>query len=264
MVAYFHNDYLSNPEREKILKEYSLKKDIIVGAIFRGGKDLKYAKKTLNFFLNNRSNNLRFAFEDFSYPVDLQILCSELLDFLPVYVGLTWNGENNLAYGVGSLGKIKPQGVMIIKELLKRKIYLDTAHLSEESFYSALQYTDKILCSHTCFYDLCPHPRNLKKNQINEIVKLGGLIGLTFYTPFLTENKNSTINDVYRHIDYFIQNFGVTYLAIGTDFYGCDNFPQGCCDYGFLEVLTEYLLKKGYTERQIDAITYGNLSAFLA
>ncbi len=263
MVADFHNDYLSSSSRIKILQEYSKSDNKIVGAIFRGRKDYVYAKTTLNFFLENKSDSLFFAFEDFSYEEDLPNLIYGLLDYMPVYVGLTWNGENNLAYGAGSSGKIKTRGIAIIKELNKREIYLDAAHLSEQSFYHALDYTDKILCSHTCFYELCPHARNLKTAQIKEIVNRGGLVGLTFYTPFLTENKSSTVEDVFRHVDFFVERFGVKNLAIGSDFYGCDNLPKGFGDYSFSVIFKEYLLKKGYKEWQIDAITYGNLSAFL-
>lgn len=264
MVADFHNDYLSSSSRISILQKYSKSDNKIIGAIFRGGKDYVYAKTTLNCFLENKTDNLFFAFEDFSYEEDLPNLIYGLLDYMPVYVGLTWNGENNLAYGAGSSGKIKPRGIAIIKELNKRGIYLDVAHLSEQSFYDALCYTDKILCSHTCFYDLCPHKRNLKTEQIKEITDRGGLIGLTFYTPFLTENKTSTVEDVFRHVDFFVERFGIKNLAIGSDFYGCDNLPKGFSDYSFSVIFKEYLLKKGYKEWQIDAIIYGNLSAFLA
>lgn len=263
MIADFHNDYLTSENNLSVLRGYSNDKNIIVGAIFKGNKDYVYAKKLLNDFLKNKTDNLYFAFEDFSYEEDLLNLSHGLLNFNPVYVGLTWNGENSLAYGVGSHGKVKRRGVCVIEQLRKRKIPLDVAHLSEESFYDALNYTDDIVCSHTCFYDLNPHPRNLKLRQIKEIVLRNGLIGLTFYRPFLTDKPYADLTDVVKHIDYFVQKFGYTNLAIGTDFYGCSDFPEGFSDYTFEAPLYEALVKLGYSENAIRGVFYDNLSRFL-
>lgn len=263
MIADFHNDYLTSKNNLNVLKDYSNGKNIIVGAIFKGNKDYVYAKKLLNDFLKNKTENLYFAFEDFSYEEDLLNLSHGLLNFNPAYVGLTWNGENCLAYGVGSHGKLKRRGVQIIERLKKRKIPLDVAHLSEESFYDALNYTDDIVCSHTCFFDLNPHPRNLKLRQIKEIVLKNGLIGLTLYRPFLTDKPYADLTDVVNHIDYFVQKFGYKNLAIGTDFYGCNDFPDGFFDYTFEAPLYEALAKLGYSENAISGVFYDNLSRFL-
>lgn len=263
MIADFHNDYLTNKNNLNVLIDYSNDKNIIIGAIFKGNKDYVYVKKLLNDFLKNKSENLYFAFEDFSYEEDLLNLSYGLLNFNPVYVGLTWNGENSLAYGVGSHGNVKRRGLRVIEQLKKRKISLDVAHLSEESFYDALNYTDDILCSHTCFFDLNPHPRNLKLRQIKEIVSRNGLIGLTLYRPFLTNKAYADLTVVVKHIDYFVQKFGYRNLAIGTDFYGCNDFPEGFSDYTFEEPLYEALIKLGYSEIAVRCVFYDNLSRFL-
>lgn len=263
MIADFHNDYLTNKSRKEIISLYGDGTNKIVGAIFRCGRDYVYAKSTLNFFLKHKTDNLFFAFEDFSYEEDLPNLIYGLLDYKPVYVGLTWNGENNLAHGAGCDGKLKPRAKVIIKELNKRNIFIDCAHLSESSFYDLLNYTDNILCSHTCFYDVTPHVRNLKRLQIKKIIERDGLIGLTLYAPFLTKSGKATIADVITHIDYFCENFGVNNLAIGTDFYGCDNLPEGFHDYSFQEYLASELLNRGYKHEQVQAILFGNLNRFL-
>lgn len=264
MIADFHNDYFMSDKRLEILRDYDSGDNKIVGAIFRHGKDYVYAKSILNAFLKAEHKNLFFAFEDFSYDEDLNNLVHGLLDYRPVYVGLTWNGENNLAYGAWTNGgKIKPRGKAVIKELNKRKIYLDVAHLSEASFYDALNFTDNILCSHTCFYDVQPHARNLKKEQIKEIISLNGLVGLTFCRSFITDKKPADVQDVFKHIDYFASNFGVNNLALGTDFYGCEDFPVGFFDYSFESLLTDCLLTNGYRQTDVDKILFTNLSNFL-
>lgn len=263
MIADFHNDYLTNVKKEDITRDYASSKNIVVGAIFKGNNDFEYSKSILDFFLKNEKENLYFAFEDFSYQGNLDKICSTFLDCNPAYVGLTWNGENSLAYGAMTSGKIKKRGVSVVKQLKKRNIPVDVAHLSEESFYDLLNYTDDILCSHACFYDVNPHPRNLKKGQIKEILASGSLIGLTFYRPFLTKNDKSDVQDVIKHIDYFADNFSLENLSIGTDFYGAEDFPYGFSNYSFEEILTENLLKHGYSERNLENIFFRNLSSFL-
>ncbi len=263
MIADFHNDYLTVSSTAAVLKEYAQSKNIIVGAIFKGSRDYISAKTILNFFLKNRTENLYFAFEDFSYDEDINNLIHGLIRFKPSYVSLTWNGENSLAYGVGSSGKIKRKGIEVIDALKKFDVPLDVAHLSEESFYDALNYTDNLICSHTCFFEANNHPRNLKHGQIKEIVMRGGLIGLALYLPFLTTKNEGNIIDVFKHIDYFAQSFGVQNLSLGTDFYGCNDLPSGFKDYAFEEELYEFLDKHGYKRVDIDAILYKNLANFL-
>lgn len=263
MVADFHNDYLTHSKKEEIICEYKQKDNVIIGAIFKGERDYVSAKSILHFYLKNKARNLLFAFEDFSYDEDFNNLIHGLLDYKPIYVGLTWNYENSLAHGAFSDGKIKRKGIELIKEMNVRKISLDVAHLCEKSFYDALNFTDDIVCSHACFFDINKHPRNLKKKQIEEIVKRDGLVGLTLYSPFLSNNERTNVDDVFRHIDYFAENFGLKNLSIGTDFYGCNDFPVGFGDYDFSITLKHYLLLRGYKEESIDGILYGNLAKFL-
>lgn len=263
MIADFHNDYLTDKKYKTIIEKYKDGDNKIVGAIFKNSADYVYAKSILNYFLINKSKNLYFAFEDFSYDEDIHNLIYGLLRFKPAYVGLTWNYENNLAYGSFADGKIKARGIEVIKALNIDGVFLDVAHLCEKSFYDALNYTDSILCSHTCFYDVLNHPRNLKKEQLKKIIELGGLVGLTLYRPFLTHDKTCTVEDVFGHVDYFAQNFGTDNLSLGTDFYGCNDFPEGFSDYDFESEFRGVLLKNGYSEKSVNAVLYDNLSNFL-
>lgn len=63
---------------------------------------------------------------------------------------------------------------------------VDVSHVGEQTFRDVIQNTTKpIIASHSCVYSLCPHPRNLKDNQIQQIAKNGGVIQLNFYSIFL-------------------------------------------------------------------------------
>jgi membrane dipeptidase len=63
---------------------------------------------------------------------------------------------------------------------------VDVSHNGERTFWDALQQTRKpVIASHSSVYNLCPHRRNLKDDQIRAIASNGGVIHLNFYAGFL-------------------------------------------------------------------------------
>ena len=57
--------------------------------------------------------------------------------------------------------------------------------------------------------------------------KVGGIIGINFYPPFLTENNEASIEDIIRHIEYIAGLVGVDSLGFGSDFDGIEQLPIG-------------------------------------
>ena len=271
MIADFHNDYLTNENFRLIFSNYAWEDNVIVSAIFKGNRDLSCVENLCRDYFDILSkldthNALKFylSFEDFSYKAPLEVLVEKFLRYKPSYVGMTWNYENDLAFGALAEGHVKPSGKKMISTLNELGIPVDLAHLCKQSFYDAIQLAETVVCSHTCFYDVNAHPRNIDFNQIKEIINKNGLIGLTFYAPFLNSKSNKvTIEDVFKHIDYFVQRFGCNNLAIGTDFYGCNDFPKGFSDYSFEPTFRQFLKDKGYSDDCIDKIFYKNLNTFL-
>jgi membrane dipeptidase len=63
---------------------------------------------------------------------------------------------------------------------------VDLSHTGEQTFWDAINTTTKpVIVSHSCVYNLCPHRRNLKDDQIKAIGKNGGVIHINFYPGFL-------------------------------------------------------------------------------
>ena len=63
---------------------------------------------------------------------------------------------------------------------------VDISHVGEQTFWDAINTSTKpLIASHSCVYNLCPHRRNLKDDQIKAIAKNGGVIHLNFYPGFL-------------------------------------------------------------------------------
>jgi membrane dipeptidase len=60
------------------------------------------------------------------------------------------------------------------------------------------------------------------------------------------------------HIDYIVKLVGVDYVGIGSDFDGIDSAPLGLEGVQDFPKVTEALLKRGYSEKDIDKILGGN------
>ena len=259
MIADFHNDFLTSENCEKVFAEYKKSENIIVCALFKGERADKKLLSLARFFDENKSENLYLSFEDFG--IKDEKIANELLSFSPVAVSLTWNNANFLAGGAKSDGELTDSGKKLIKKLNEKKIALDGAHLNEKSFFAAVELADTFVVTHTGFKGVRDVKRNVSDEQIKIVIEKNGLVGLAFYTDFL---GGSDENAAMKSVDYFAQKFGVKNLCLGTDFFGCEDFPLGYGDYGFEERFENGLTKLGYKESDINAIKFGNLRAFLS
>ena len=262
MVADFHNDFITNENFSSILDEYKKSDNNIVGAIYKGKRSFEDCYGQAKVFAENKSSNLYLAYEDFTFVKDFKTL-GLLLDFKPFYVTQTWNGDSINGGGAGSEKGLSPHGKDLVKMLNEHKIFVDLAHLSKKSFYETLDIADNVVCSHTAFSAVNEHKRNLDFYQLKALADRGAKIGLCFYPYFLNGSSKATVDDVYRHIDYFVNLFGDDGLCIGTDFFGCDVYPENMSDYSFESILTDKLLSVGYSKVTIEKILYKNLKSIL-
>ena len=259
MVSDFHNDILT---ASGDLKELSQSVSCCVCALFRGGRSFQTLRETARKFLNARPDNLFLGLEDIGYFEDGN--AAEICSWRPVYASLTWNGENALAGGCESDGRLTEKGRGAVKALSEHKICIDCAHLNRGSFADVLDCgVYGLLDSHTCLSGVCRHPRNLEDWQVREIAARGGLVGICFVGRFLKEGGNAGVEDVFRHIDYGVQKFGVRAICLGSDFNGTDDLPQGIRKYEDLYRLRDRMLHAHYKDADADAILKENLKNFL-
>ncbi|MGH9870309.1 MAG: subclass B3 metallo-beta-lactamase [Candidatus Polarisedimenticolia bacterium] len=70
----------------------------------------------------------------------------------------------------------------------------------------------------------------------------------------------ATVDDVVAHIDHVVELAGIDHVGIGSDFDGVgDSLPVGLKDVSAYPSLIAALLKRGYSERDIEKICGGNL-----
>jgi len=114
------------------------------------------------------------------------------------YITLTWNNstpwatsasdETNAEGAKNSEGKkgLTAFGKQIIQKMNSLGMLVDISHVGEQTFYDVIATTKKsIIASHSSVYALCPHPRNLKDDQIKAIAKNGGVVQINFNSGFI-------------------------------------------------------------------------------
>ncbi len=69
--------------------------------------------------------------------------------------------------------------------------------------------------------------------------------------------KLATVSDVVDHIDHIVEVAGIDHVGIGTDFDGGGGV-EGCNDVSEMGNITLELVKRGYTENEIEKIWGGN------
>ncbi|MCF8000990.1 MAG: dipeptidase [Halanaerobiales bacterium] len=181
-------------------------------------------------------------------------------------ITLTWNHKNHLAYGINELANdgLTKKGKKFIKEMNRLNIIIDVSHLNPAGFWDVSKLSSyPIVATHSNAKSICDHPRNLTDDQIKTIAETNGIVGGNFYPSFLTNKKNATIKDVFDHINYIKELVGVDYVGLGTDFDGISKTPEGLEHIGKLNKLQHMMEDKGYSEKEIEAISYNNMERVL-
>ena len=75
------------------------------------------------------------------------------------------------------------------------------------------------------------------------------------YELLSVENKHIAdvpLSSLLDHIDYLVRKIGIDHVAIGSDYDGIESTPQGLEDVSKLPNLTKALLKRGYSQSDLE------------
>lgn len=174
-------------------------------------------------------------------------------------VGLTWNYANLVADGALETrgAGLSLFGKDVVKELNRYRMWTDVSHLSEKGFWDVIEMENHPIASHSNCYHICPHPRNLKDEQIKALIDKNGMIGVTFVPGFLTEKRVASIDDILRHIERICMLGGEKNVGFGSDFDGIVTMVKNIKRYEDYNRIIDALLKH-YTEAQVKNFTYNN------
>ena len=149
-------------------------------------------------------------------------------------------------------------GCEVVNRLDQKGIIIDLAHSSPHSLDETLELTTgPVMVTHTGVEGVCPSPRNIADRHIQRVVERGGLIGIG-YDPLF--NCDIGVKVIVKSIRYVADHFGVEYVALGSDFDGTIYAPF---DTSGIALLTEQLIKDGFTSDEIQLVMGGNVINFL-
>ncbi len=193
---------------------------------------------------------------------------------------LTHNERNGAADGCGepNPGGLSNFGRAVVEELLATRMVLDLVHLSDPSFFDALDhYTLPPMVSHSNARALCAHRRNLTDEQIRLIGERHGVIGLNFLGMFIDDDRTRATPDrLADHAVHIAELIGPQALALGPDYADYyidamkkwltrDNLPSdlltfvhGAETVAQLPVVVEALARRGFTDEELAGILGGN------
>ena len=174
--------------------------------------------------------------------------------------GLTHFFDNELGGSAHGLekGGLTPFGREVVKRLEQRHMLIDLAHASKPMIDDVLAMaTRPLLVSHTGVAGTCPGPRNLSDEHLRRIAAGGGLVGIGYWDGAVCA---TSVDAIIKAIRYSVDLIGVEHVALGSDFDGTIHAPF---DTRGLVLLTDGLLKAGFSAEQITAIMGGNVQRLL-
>lgn len=192
---------------------------------------------------------------------------------------LTWNFKNEIAtpnIDYFSITReqiaregVKPNttdglsefGIEVVKEMNRLGMVIDCSHLGDKGFYDVIKYSTKpIVCSHSNSRTVCNHPRNLTDDMLFKLKENGGVLGINYCHDFIKEDPSTaTLQDFVKHIVYIKNLIGIDHIGLGSDFDGISNKDIELKDASMMSELIEELRKEGFSEEDIDKISYKNV-----
>jgi membrane dipeptidase len=141
-------------------------------------------------------------------------------------MGLTWNHRNFVADGIDTDYGLTSFGIDVIREMEKLNMIIDVSHLNTAGFEDVVKNTSKpFIASHSNSRFIFDHKRNLYDEQIKEIIKRGGFIGMNFYSEFIGDKSKNLKLEMLNHIEHILSIGGEDILGMGADFDGIDESP---------------------------------------
>ncbi len=182
-------------------------------------------------------------------------------------------GVGRYAFGHDKVGSLSDLGKELVREMSRLGILLDLTHLSEQTFWDALEiYDGPVWASHHNCRALVDDPRQLNDDQIKAVAERDGVLGLAFDAWMIVpgwirgkttpESSGATIEHAVNHIDHICQLLGNTkHVGIGTDLdggFGTEQSPQDLNSIADIRRVFDILEARGYSDSDITAIAHGN------
>jgi membrane dipeptidase len=136
-------------------------------------------------------------------------------------IELTYNERNRI--GDGCLERtnsgLSNFGIDVIGEMNRLGILIDLSHVGDKTTLDAIEVSKDPCCyTHANPRALMNKARNKTDEQIKALAEKGGVIGITFFTHLIRDDKLPTFGDDFvDHIEYAVDLVGVDHVGTGLD-----------------------------------------------
>ncbi|NJP39346.1 dipeptidase [Alkalicoccus luteus] len=174
--------------------------------------------------------------------------------------GLTWNDANLAADGVGEPrgGGLTLFGREIVSLLNEQKLWTDVSHLSRRGFFDLMKDAAFPVATHSNADAVHPHARNLDDEQLKALFDRQGLCGVVYSPEFIGGGTERLL----RHVDHMLEIGGAKCLALGSDFDGLTEYPDGLENASCQQLLTK-LLEQEFGRETAENICWRNAEAYM-
>ncbi len=127
------------------------------------------------------------------------------------YLGITWNNSTDWATSAKdetlrgdslAFKGLTDFGEDVINRCNELGIMIDISQSGEQTFYDIIKTTSKpIIASHSSVYNICPHFRNLKDEQLLAMKENGGVVFVNFYPGYIDstfEVKAASVKEFFK------------------------------------------------------------------
>ncbi len=204
---------------------------------------------------------------------------------------LTYNTQNHL--GTGGTERVdsglSDYGVAIVKAMNEAGMLVDVSHCGDRTTLDAIEASAKpIAITHSNCRALNNHPRLKTDEAIRKLAAKGGVMGITGVRNFIRDREPTTVEHMVDHIDHVAKLVGIEHVGIGSDadLNGYDDMPADQLkmlrglyksSYAFQDKLdtdgfdppkkiydlTEALVRRGYSDSDIELVLGGNFRRLL-